>query len=264
MKEKELKEKLVNALFKGLENKVSSSIEVSEIGSRFSDSKFFMCRFALNDEEKTKIALVFRFHKTLLSGFLPAEYKIATIAKKCIPSTILAFVYPRSGFKGFILSHFPEYQRIIFVPIYDTKQFDSDYIFRERKNWYPLIETLNEDDEIAKWFKEMPMETRGSDRKLRLDVGGSSSDYSKCICQLVPIAKKKLTSVGLNCISQWKTGWTGAVNGIDLTFVGIATKIIQRINKHIVDYAFQGEPAENVIVPDPLLISLSGETLKNT
>ena|SRR5438445_3435634 len=246
MKENELKQKLYESLDETLGKDLKVPLQIEEVSS-VKDSKTYVAFFQPRTTSHP-IAAEFPFQSYSLGGYLPAIYRVATWSDYKIPSTILATSYPR----GDIMRHSVTavglgktistlIRKYIFIPTYPNKEFNSDTIFDEKVGWYPLVETLNQDEDLKSWLKEMPTETQSKNRKAEIDFG-NARNLSSCFGQILPIPPKggvsPMTSISFYALPRLKIDVFGNMKGLNLSYLKNLVMEIERIDKHIQNFGY--------------------------
>src|SRR5438093_9164705 len=264
MKEDELRQELYETLSEEFSGGLKKPPKVMEVPEN-SNQKSYVCHLQLASFSN-RLAAQFFFEKKFGAGYLPREYRVASYADRPIPSTVIATSYPKGGLREKFGG-----RKYVFLPVYSTnvKQFDSNRFYEEKTGWYPLIEALNNDGDIASWFKNMPLYTSAGNRRLEMDFG-SSRNYLACFGQLAPSPTKdnrNITAIGFRAIPKWEkkmfalgSGLGRGVKGVDISYMSDLVKIIGRICERIYKLDFRGE-VDNGALASINLFKLTGEAL---
>jgi len=118
-----------------------------------------------------------------------------------------------------------------FLPYTATPKFSAKKVYKEKLNWNPLIELLNQDEKLRGLLKGLPTKTtivlKGSIYSKSQTIStynlNDKDDNYITVCQVIPLKDKSLIAT---------------YHMMDNERIECAVKAIIRIREHIIDYAY--------------------------
>jgi len=240
--EKELKkeiERLNTAMNKSLKDITSAPVEYKPltIGTTFGVTG----GFTTNDNVPIVSYITIESCRTEGIGrkllVYPINFIFGSFADRPIPLSLITKIIST----GFMRSE------RVFIPfqMQPNLQFDVKTIWKNKMNWNPLVETMNEDKQLISALSSLPNETAvqlSSKRWLTYKIEDKNERNVECVCQIVPY--ENLTFIGIRVLGANDKVIKNVINALRM------------IRGHILSYG-HGTPVTGQLAQDWIKIPIA-------
>lgn len=216
-------------------------------------NKFYLADLHLND---SYLKLVKAFYplfviKPAIGSVIafPSFAKYGAVIDSPIPSAIIV--------KRVKLSLLE--RRRAFIPVSNEtlnaitkKGFDHSKIFKEKIGWNPLVEQLNQDNELEAILESLPNEIRWSD--YRGEIKDDNLDLRETLGYMIPVYRKTL--ILFHHAATWSETLLYRIKDLQLPNIRGLIKMMSKIAKYIKEFKYNG-PVDEIGIK--LLIELNPE-----
>ena len=176
-----------------------------------------------------------------VAPLVPITCACGTFVEKPIPSSM----FVKKVRAGLLKESF-------FLPYVAMPAFSAKRVYKEKSNWNPLIERLNQDKKLRGLLKALPTETnveiaRDKITTFQVFKVNDKDDNYNTVCQVIPFKDKSLVTTR-HMMGDHRAFYAKRIEH--------AVKAISRIREHIIDYSYD-RPTSGPI-PQPWASTILG------
>lgn len=170
--------------------------------------------------------------------FFPMNYIFGSYADRSVPISMIA----KKLSTGFVRS-----ERLL-IPFQPRPQFDAKAIWKNKIDWNPLLDAINNDKQLIAALSSLPNQTTvllSSKRMLTYKIEDQNEINTECLCQIIPF--KTLSFIGIRALGLSLRDKTQLNNVINL---------FRMIRGHILSYG-HALPTAGHIAQDWIKVTVS-------
>jgi len=199
---------------------------------RYRANRYYEADIFLKDSHIKKVKALYPMlvTKSAIGGekAVPLFAHYGAVVESPIPSTIVV--------KRVSLLRPLTYRRA-FIPFWDARNFNHKKIFKEKLGWNPLIERLNQDQELEKLLEKLP--NRVAWGNMAQEIKDESDNFEDCLGQIIPFNHETL--IIFNHGAKWEETFTGKMKNLQLPYIKDLITIMLKVARYIIEFKYDKE-----------------------